>query len=67
MSRNDITGDSITTKGVLSEKGRANFDLIFKKVPPYQCRFCGNPSWIAPEDQTPPADYCHESEHGWPE
>jgi len=32
--------------------------------PPYRCKYCGCPSWIEPVDQTPPPDYCHESDHG---
>ena len=31
---------------------------------PFNCVFCGRPSWIDPSDQTPPPDYCHESDHG---
>lgn len=31
---------------------------------PFRCRFCGADSWIDPSDQTPPPDYCHESDHG---
>lgn len=34
--------------------------------PPYSCKFCGSPSWYEPIDQTPPMDYCHESDHGYP-
>lgn len=34
---------------------------------PYRCVFCGSPSWYAPEDQTPPPNYCHESDHGTPD
>lgn len=30
-SRNDVTGDKIQTKGVLSKKGEENWDRIFKK------------------------------------
>jgi hypothetical protein len=30
-SRNDVTGDKIQTKGMLSKEGEANWDLIFKK------------------------------------
>lgn len=30
-SKNDITGDKIQTKGILSEQGRKNWDNIFKK------------------------------------
>jgi hypothetical protein len=33
-------------------------------APPFTCKFCGAPSWIEPSDQTPPPDYCHESDHG---
>lgn len=31
MSKNDITGDSIRTKGFFSEQGEKNFELIFGK------------------------------------
>lgn len=31
VAKNDVTGDSIRTKGALSEQGRNNYDLIFKK------------------------------------
>jgi hypothetical protein len=31
MSKNDITGDSIRTKGILSEEGEQNWDRIFGK------------------------------------
>ena len=31
MSRNDITGDKIQTKGILSKEGEENFDKIFRK------------------------------------
>ena len=30
-SRNDVTGDKIQTKGVLSKKGEANWETIFGK------------------------------------
>ena len=30
-SKNDITGDSIRTKGTLSKQGRDNWDIIFGK------------------------------------
>jgi hypothetical protein len=33
-------------------------------IPPFTCRFCGQPSWVDPSDQTPPADCCHQSDHG---
>ena len=35
--------------------------------PPYRCMYCGAPSWYPPIDQTPPPDYCHESDHGDPD
>ncbi|CBL45367.1 hypothetical protein HDN1F_35350 [gamma proteobacterium HdN1] len=35
-----------------------------KPQPPYTCKYCGAPSWLEPCDQTPPPDYCHESDHG---
>ena len=31
MSRNNITGDKIQTKGILSKEGEENFDRIFRK------------------------------------
>ena len=31
MSKNDITGDKIQTKGVLSKEGAAQWDIIFSK------------------------------------
>jgi hypothetical protein len=34
---------------------------------PYKCKYCGCPSWYDPSDQSPPPDYCHESDHGEPE
>jgi hypothetical protein len=33
-------------------------------VAPHTCRYCGQPSWLEPIDQSPPPDYCHESDHG---
>lgn len=33
---------------------------------PYTCRYCGRPSWLEPVDQSPPPDYCHDSDHGMP-
>lgn len=35
-----------------------------RQEPPYTCQYCGSPSWLHPSDQTPPPDYCHESDHG---
>ena len=37
------------------------------KKPPHTCLFCGAPSWYDPSDQSPPPDYCHESDHGEPD
>ena len=31
MSKNDITGDKIQTKGILSKEGVAQWDIIFGK------------------------------------
>lgn len=36
------------------------------QTPPYECLFCGAPSWVDPSDQTPPPAYCHEADHGEP-
>lgn len=35
--------------------------------PEHICKYCGAPSYLDPSDQTPPPDYCHESDHGEPE
>jgi len=41
-AKNDITGDTIRTKGPLSKEGQANWDLIFgKKGKPKECAICG--------------------------
>lgn len=29
----------------------------------YTCKFCGAPSQLAPSEQSPPPDYCHEEDH----
>jgi hypothetical protein len=39
-------------------------ELLFEPQEPYNCQFCGAPSWLHPSDQTMPPDYCHESDHG---
>ena len=31
-SKNDITGDKIRTKGILSKEGETRFDAIFRKI-----------------------------------
>lgn len=31
---------------------------------PHRCRYCGAGSYLDPADQSPPPDYCHESDHG---
>lgn len=36
-------------------------------APPYQCRYCGAPSWLEPIDQCAPPDYCHPPDHGAPD
>ena len=40
---------------------------LMSELAPYVCRFCGAPSWHDPSDQSPPPDYCHESDHGEPD
>jgi len=39
---------------------------VVNPEPPFTCKYCGAPSWLDPHDQTPPPDYCHESDHGEP-
>lgn len=51
----------------LCENGDGEYTLYSNERPrPFQCRFCGCPSWVDPSDQVPPPDYCHESDHGEP-
>ena len=38
-----------------------------RQDPPYTCKYYGAPSFYPPEDQYPPPDYCHESDHGSPD
>ena len=45
----------------------ANLLLEDDDKPMYTCKFCGAPSWYEPSEQSPPPDYCHESDHGSPE
>lgn len=66
MSRNEITGDALVSAAA-TDAFRDGWDAIWNKKPPFTCRFCGRPSWVDPSDQTPPPDYCHESDHGEPE
>lgn len=37
---------------------------VLDTAPKYRCVYCGAPSHNHPADQTPPADYCHDYEHG---
>ncbi len=34
------------------------------KTAMYTCKYCGQPSWVDPSDQSPPPYYCHPSDHG---
>jgi len=47
----------------ISGRGMALTANVLRKLP-HRCRFCGAPSRIAVEDQVPPPDYCHPSDHG---
>jgi hypothetical protein len=31
---------------------------------PFACRYCGQPSWVDPVDQSAPVDVCHAADHG---
>ena len=39
-------------------------DVKDRRDPTFKCKYCGAPSFYPPEDQSPPPDYCHESDHG---
>jgi hypothetical protein len=38
--------------------------LLYTGVAPFRCAFCGAPSWVLPEEQVAPSDYCHPEDHG---
>lgn len=38
ISKNDITGDKIQTKGVYTKEAEDRFDKIFRKPKPVSCR-----------------------------
>jgi len=42
----------------------SGFLLTGKREAPFTCKYCGSLSWLDPVDQTPPPDYCHDSDHG---
>jgi hypothetical protein len=46
------------------EMNESGFLVAEKLEAPFTCKYCGLPSWIAPSDQSPLADYCHEIDHG---
>jgi hypothetical protein len=43
--------------------GSGTLQVVFR--PAYNCKFCGADSFIEPNDQCAPPDYCHESDHGY--
>ena len=41
------------------------YKSVGEQEAPFTCKYCGQPSWIDPSDQSsPPPDYCHEIDHG---
>lgn len=42
----------------------SGFLIVDNREAPFTCKYCGQPSWIDPSDQSPPPDYCHEIDHG---
>lgn len=38
--------------------------LAWPVTAPHRCIACGSPSWVDPSDQVPPADICHDADHG---
>lgn len=42
----------------------SDFLIAEKQQAPFTCEYCGLPSWIDRSDQSRPADYYHESDHG---
>lgn len=54
--------------GLRSSTPRAEHNMSkIQSKPLYTCQFCGGLSYVDPSDQSPPPDYCHESDHGEPE
>lgn len=55
--------------GLLLSDPRTHAALDEKRaaIAPYECKFCGAPSWRAPSEQEMPPDYCHPEDHGSPE
>lgn len=59
-------------KHVLSQLCEIKSEILFgdemdEQIPPHTCKYCGAPSWLDESDQSPPPDYCHESDHGLPD
>lgn len=48
-------------------KRKLGFGLIPHNEAPFQCQYCGRPSYVDPADQLCPPDHCHEIDHGQPE
>lgn len=53
--------DALARHGVFVE---SDFLIVGNREAPFTCKYCGQPSWIDPSDQSPPPDYCHEIDHG---
>jgi len=50
--------------GKLERIPLASIKSVGEQEAPFTCKYCGQPSWIDPSDQSPPPDYCHEIDHG---
>ena len=55
----DIVKETVSTINACTGKALM---MVFR--PAYICKFCGADSFIDPHEQTPPPNYCHESDHG---
>jgi hypothetical protein len=52
---------------LLSPEQRSSWIAAVNESPDHTCLFCGSPSHAHPGDQEAPANYCSESDHGYPE
>lgn len=59
-----VNVDELSASDILEALRFSLSMLTEKREAPFTCKYCGSPSWLDPVDQTPPPDYCHDSDHG---
>lgn len=63
VQQNGLAYDQERDAIVHMDTGR-EYKSVGEQEAPFTCKYCGQPSWIDPSDQSPPPDYCHEIDHG---